>query len=121
MTIQIYQYPGCSTCKAALKWLRAEGLEHSTVHIVEEPPSAEQLRGLWQRSGLPLKKFFNTAGQSYRKGDFKSRLPQMTEQQQLEALAADGKLIKRPLVDTGSYVLVGFKSSDWLASPLKQR
>lgn len=116
MTIQIYQYPGCSTCKAALKWLRNEGLEHSAVHIVEHPPSAAQLRAMWGRSKLPLKKFFNTAGQSYRNGDFKNRLPQMSEQQQLEALAADGKLIKRPLVDAGSHVLVGFKEADWLAS-----
>lgn len=88
-------------------------METESVHIVEAPPSAEALADMWRRSGLPLQKFFNTAGQSYRQGSFKDRLKTMTEAESLAALAADGKLIKRPLVDTGVKVLVGFKEPIW--------
>jgi arsenate reductase len=109
MAITVFHYPACDTCRRALKWLDARGHEVERVHIVDAPPSRAQLEELWRRSELPLKRFFNTAGQSYRKGDFKTRLPGMSESEQLDALAADGKLIKRPLVDAGSVVLVGFK------------
>jgi arsenate reductase len=74
---------------------------------------ADQLRTLWQRSGLPLKKLFNTAGQSYRNGGFKDRLPKLSESEALDALAADGKLIKRPLFDAGKHVFVGFRETEW--------
>jgi len=113
MAITVFHYPACDTCRRALKWLDARGADVVRVHIVDSPPSRSQLEELWRRSELPLKRFFNTAGQSYRNGDFKSRLPEMSESEQLDALAADGKLIKRPLVDAGSVVLVGFKEVDY--------
>ncbi len=116
MSITVFHYPACDTCRRALKWLDAHGVELQRVHIVDSPPSRDMLEDLWRRSGLPLKRFFNTAGQSYRKGDFKTRLPTMSESEQLDALAADGKLIKRPLVDAGPVVLVGFKEADYEAT-----
>jgi arsenate reductase len=116
MAITVFHYPACDTCRRALKWLDARGAQVERVHIVDSPPSRTQLEDLWRRSELPLKRLFNTAGQSYRGGDFKSRLPEMSESEQLDALAADGKLIKRPLIDAGSVVLVGFKESDYEAA-----
>jgi arsenate reductase (glutaredoxin) len=109
----IFHYPNCSTCVKARKWLAAEGIEAEVVDLVKTPPSADALRSLWERSGLPLKKFFNTAGQSYRKGGWKDRLPATSEDDQLAALAADGKLIKRPVLDLGDAVLVGFRPDAW--------
>ena len=111
--MKIYQYPNCSTCRKATKWLEAAGKTFSSVHIVDEAPDVAALRDMWDRSGLELKRFFNTSGQSYRNGGFKELLPKMTEDQALAALAADGKLIKRPLLDTGAQVLVGFKEGQW--------
>lgn len=105
---KVYEYPNCSTCKKALKWLDAHGVEVERVHIVDAPPSAATLKKLWKRSGLELGKFFNRSGQSYRNGNFKDKLPTMSEAEQLAALAADGKLIKRPLLVTDTAVLVGF-------------
>ncbi len=115
MAATIYHYPNCSTCKKALKWLAAEGVEVTPVDIVAHPPTAAELRQMWSRSGKALKKFFNTAGQSYRRGGFKDRLPGMSEDEQLAALAADGKLIKRPLLDTGAVALVGFRDNQYAA------
>lgn len=116
MPITIYHYKGCSTCRNALRWLAAEGLEVEAVDIVGSPPTAAQL-GEWQsRSGLPLKRFFNTSGMSYRNGGFSARLPDMSEREQLEALAADGKLIKRPLLVADDAVLVGFKPAEYAAA-----
>ncbi|MFT7625067.1 MAG: arsenate reductase [Myxococcota bacterium] len=109
----LYQYPGCDTCRKARKWLDARGVAYTAIHIVDAPPTADQLRTLWQRSGLPLKKLFNTAGQSYRNGGFKDRLPKLSESEALDALAADGKLIKRPLFDAGKHVFVGFRETEW--------
>lgn len=104
----VWQYPKCSTCRNALKWLSAHGVAFESIDLVAKPPSAAKLRDLWQRSGLPLAKFFNTSGESYRAGGFKEKLKTMSDAQALAALAADGKLIKRPLLDTGKTVLVGF-------------
>lgn len=111
----IYQYPGCSTCRKALKWLAEAGLEVDRVHIVDAPPDVATLRDLWQRSGEPLRRFFNTAGQSYRAGGFKDRLGSMTEEEKLAALAADGKLIRRPVLDAGAQVLVGYAPAAYAA------
>ncbi len=111
MSVRIYQYPSCSTCKKALKWLGRHDVDYQSIHIVDSPPDVAAIEDMWQRSGLPLKKLFNTAGQSYRRGNFKERLPAMTQAEALAALAADGKLIKRPLIDTGSAVLVGYEES----------
>ena len=104
----VWQYPKCSTCRNALKWLSAHHVTFESIDLVATPPSASKLRELWQRSGLPLAKFFNTSGESYRVGGFKEKLKTMSDAQALSALAADGKLIKRPLCDTGKTVLVGF-------------
>lgn len=114
--MDFFFYPKCSTCKKALKWLGEAGLTVNRVHIVETPPDAARLREMWERSGLELRRFFNTSGQSYRQGDFKTRLPNMSDDEKLAALAADGKLIKRPLLDTGAQVLVGFKEADYAAT-----
>lgn len=112
----LYQYANCSTCRKARGFLEQHQVPHQVQELVGAPPSAQALEDLWRRSGLPLRRFFNTSGQSYRQGGFKERLPQMTQAQQLEALAADGKLIKRPLLDTGDTVLVGFKEAEWRAA-----
>ncbi len=106
--IRIYQYPKCSTCRKALKWLEQERVPFEAVDLVAEPIPATKLRDLHARSGLPLARFFNTSGESYRAGGFKDRLKTMTEAEAIQALAADGKLVKRPILDTGSTVLVGF-------------
>lgn len=108
MTPKVYVYDRCSTCRKALRWLDAHDVAYEKVPIVDRPPSAATLERLWKRSGLPLKRFFNTSGQSYRAGGFRDRLPTMSDAEALAALAADGKLIKRPLVDGGDFVLVGF-------------
>ena len=111
--MKIYQYPNCSTCRKAVKWLSEEGHDFTSVHIVDDAPDAATLKDLWERSGLDLKRFFNTSGQSYRKGGFKERLPAMSQDEKFEALAADGKLIKRPILDSAEAVLVGFKLAQW--------
>ena len=113
MAITIYQYKGCSTCRKAIKWLNEQGLEFTAIPIVESPPSAAELKRLHGLSGLPLKKFFNTSGQSYRNGDWKSKLTTYDEAAQMAGLAQDGKLIKRPLLVSGDTVLVGFREAAW--------
>ncbi|MFO7301762.1 MAG: Spx/MgsR family RNA polymerase-binding regulatory protein [Acidobacteriota bacterium] len=113
MAVTVYQYPKCSTCRKALKWLDSRGIAYRTVDIVADPPLAATLERLLRRSGLPVAKFFNTSGQSYRAGNFRERLASMTEAEACAALAADGKLIKRPLVDAPNAVLVGFDADAW--------
>jgi arsenate reductase len=116
MALTVYQYPACSTCKKALAWLKQHRIEHKTVHIVDAPPSKAQLKKALDSSGLPLKSFFNTSGESYRNGGFKERIATMSEAEALTALAADGKLIKRPLAIADGTVLVGFKEDQWSAA-----
>jgi len=111
----VYQYPKCGTCRKALKWLDARGAAYRAVDLVTTPPDIATLRRLWLSSGLPLARFFNTSGQSYRDGGFKDRLATLSDDDALAALAADGKLIKRPLVDGDGFVLVGFKEEEWAA------
>lgn len=113
--LRIYEYAACGTCKKAFKWLDERELEYTKVPIVDKPPSKTALRKLWKLSGLPLKRFFNTSGKSYREGGFGNRLPDMSDDEALAALAADGKLIKRPLLDGGKFVLVGFKEAEYEA------
>ena len=96
-----------------MKWLAGRDIPVVAVDIVQHPPSAGTLAGLHRRSGLPLARFFNTSGASYRTGHFREKLKTMTEADAFAALAADGKLIKRPLVDAGNVVLVGFEPADW--------
>jgi len=106
--LRIYHYPKCSTCKKALTFLKDQGSALEAIDLVATPPSAAVLKDLHTRSGLPLAKLFNTSGESYRAGNFGDKLPGMTEAQALAALANDGKLIKRPIIDTGQRVIVGF-------------
>lgn len=107
MAVKVYQYSKCSTCRKALKWLDAHRVGYDSVDIVTAPPKkAELLRAI--KSGVPLKKLFNTSGQSYREGGWGEKLTKVTQAQALDALAADGKLIKRPFILDGEKVLVGF-------------
>ena len=107
------EYPPCSTCKKAKHWLEEKGLPYEDRHIKENNPTYEELK-LWRsRSGLPLKKFFNTSGLQYRALELKDRLPTMSEEEQLRLLASDGMLVKRPLVVTESSILVGFRAEQW--------
>ena len=116
--MRVYQYPACSTCRKALKWLDEHGIPYEPAHIVDAPPTFDELTEAIQRSSLPLRRFFNTSGQSYREGGFSERLKTMSDREAIEALANDGKLIKRPLIlNTGSgKVLVGFKEDEWKAA-----
>jgi arsenate reductase len=113
MSIVFYGYPRCGTCRNAQKWLAAHGVPYEARDLVADPIPAETLRNLWQRSGLPLRSFFNTSGESYRDGGFKDRLPSMSDDEALAALAADGKLVKRPILDRGDRVLVGFREETY--------
>jgi arsenate reductase len=108
MTTTVYHYPRCSTCRKALKWLDEHEVRYDKTDLVAKPPALETLRELYRRSGLPIHRMFNTSGESYRTGGWKDRLKGIGEAEALAALARDGKLIKRPIVDTGKTVLVGF-------------
>lgn len=110
------QYPPCSTCQKAKRWLDEHGVAYEARHIKEENPRQEELRA-WQKcSGLPLKKFFNTSGMAYKALALKDKLPSMSEEEQLALLASDGMLVKRPLVIGDDFVLVGFKPAEWEAA-----
>lgn len=106
-------YPSCSTCKKAEEWLKNNGIEYETRNIKTDNPSADELREWHRLSGLPLKKFFNTSGNSYKNLGLKDKLPSMTEDEQIELLATDGMLVKRPLAVAESFVLTGFKEAEW--------
>ena len=108
------QYPPCSTCKKAKAWLDSQGVAYTDRHIKEDNPSYEELKAWYLRSGLPLKKFFNTSGLQYRALELKDKLPHMTEEEQLQLLSSDGMLVKRPIIVTDDgRVLTGFKESEW--------
>ena len=106
-------YRKCSTCIKALKWLDENGVEYVERAIVEENPTYEELKEWYGKSGLPLKKFFNTSGVLYKEMQLKDKLPTMSEEEQLKLLATDGKLVKRPLVVGDDFVLTGFKEAEW--------
>lgn len=106
-------YPPCSTCQKAIKWLEDNGISYEPRHIKEENPSYEELKDWYARSGLPLKRFFNTSGLLYKSLGLKEKLPTMTEEEQLRLLASDGMLVKRPLLITEGKILVGFKETEW--------
>ena len=107
------QYPPCTTCKKAKAWLDARGVSYENRHIKEQNPTCEELKAWYEKSGLPLKKFFNTSGLLYKSMNLKDRLPTMTEEEQLQLLASDGMLVKRPILVSGEKVLVGFKEAQW--------
>lgn len=106
-------YPKCSTCQKAKKWLDEQNINYTERHIVEDNPTYEELKEWYVRSGLPMKKFFNTSGLVYREMQLKDKLPAMSEEEQLQLLATNGMLVKRPLVIDGDTVLVGFKEAEW--------
>ena len=106
-------YPKCSTCKKARTWLDAHQIEYTQRHIVEQNPSYEELKEWHARSGLPLKRFFNTSGMRYKELGLKDKLPEMSEEEQLHLLATDGMLVKRPLVVCDDQVLIGFREAQW--------
>ena len=106
-------YPKCTTCQRAKQFLEGRGIAFEDRHIVEARPTAEELRIWIARSGLPVKKFFNTCGQQYKAMELKNKLPEMTEDEQLALLASNGMLVKRPLVVGDDYVLTGFKEKEW--------
>lgn len=111
--LEVYQYPKCSTCRSAVKWLQAHGHELELHHIFDEPPKPEVLAELIKLSGLPLKKFFNTSGEVYKELGLKDKLAGMDEKEQIELLSSNGKLIKRPIVTDGSKVTVGYKEDQY--------
>ena len=107
------EYPPCSTCQKAKKWLNDHNIPYTARHIKEENPSFEELSKWYISSGLPLKKFFNTSGLLYKELQLKDKLPSMSEEEQFALLATNGMLVKRPIAVTGETVLVGFKEAEW--------
>lgn len=107
------EYPKCSTCQKAKKWLDEHEITYTDRHIVEQNPSYEELKEWHEKSGLPLKKFFNTSGLLYKEMKLKDRIPEMSGDEQLKLLATNGMLVKRPLIVDGSTVIIGFKEKEW--------
>ena len=107
------QYPPCSTCQKAKKWLDEHGLNYTERHIKEDKPGYDELKSWYEMSGLPLKRFFNTSGLLYKSMNLKDRLPAMSEDEQLRLLATDGMLVKRPIIVDGETVLTGFREAEW--------
>ena len=113
MAYLFIQYPKCSTCLKAKRWLDDHGVAYTSRHIVEENPTAQELAGWIARSGLPLKRFFNTSGLKYKALELKDKLPTMSEEEMIALLATDGMLVKRPLLIGEDKILVGFKPQEW--------
>lgn len=107
------EYPRCSTCKKAKKWLDDHNIEYTDRHIVEDNPSYDELKEWYEKSGLALKKFFNTSGTLYREMQLKEKLPAMSDEEKLKLLATDGMLVKRPLIVSDDAALTGFKEAEW--------
>ena len=106
-------YPKCTTCKKAQKWLEDKKISFDIRDIKENNPTAEELKEWFAKSGLPLKRFFNTSGLLYKSMELKDKLPDMTEEEQIKLLASDGMLVKRPILINGDKLLVGFKEKEW--------
>ncbi|MDN4525573.1 arsenate reductase family protein [Fictibacillus fluitans] len=113
MSLTFYQYPKCGTCQKAKKWLENHDVPFDSVHIVENPPSKEEIKELVSKSGLELKKFFNTSGMKYRELGVKDKIKSASEEELLELLASDGMLLKRPIATDGKSVTVGFKEDTY--------
>ncbi|WP_066315358.1 arsenate reductase family protein [Bacillus sp. FJAT-29814] len=113
MSLTFYWYPKCGTCRNAKKWLDEHELSYQAVHIVDNPPSREEIKNFYQKSGLELKKFFNTSGMKYRELGVKDKLKTATEDELLDLLASDGMLLKRPILTDGEHVTVGFKEDEY--------
>lgn len=108
-------YPKCTTCQKAKKWLESQGIAYTERNIAEENPTYAELKKWYKKSGLPLKRFFNTSGLLYKSMQLKDKLPEMSEEEQLKLLATNGMLVKRPLIVDGDRVLTGFKMAEWEA------
>lgn len=115
------QYPKCSTCQRAEKWLQEQGITYKSRHIKEENPNEEELRVWHKKSGLPLKRLFNTSGMLYKEMNLKEKLPTMDEEEQFQLLATDGMLVKRPLIVEEDFVLIGFRPKEWEEKLLKNK
>ena len=113
MALTFYWYPKCGTCRKAKKWLDDHGVNYEAVHIVENPPSRAELEDLYNKSGLEIKKFFNTSGMKYRELGLKDKVKTASDEELLDLLSTDGMLIKRPLLTDGEKVTVGFKEEDY--------
>ena len=114
MAVVFYEYPKCSTCRKAKKWLDEHGVEYIDRDIVTERPAAEELARAHAKSGLPIRRFFNTSGQKYHELGIKAQLDAgMTDEECYELLASDGMLVKRPLLVGGDWAIAGFKEGDW--------
>lgn len=109
MALTFYWYPKCGTCRKAKKWFEDHNIDVTPIHIVEETPSRDTIQSLYKKSGLELKKFFNTSGQKYRELGLKDKVKTASEAELLDILASDGMLLKRPIVTDGEKVTVGFK------------
>ena len=108
------EYPKCTTCQKAKKFLVDNNVSYTDRHIKEDNPTYDELKLWYEKSGLPLKKFFNTSGLLYKSMDLKNKLPLMSEEEQLKLLSTDGMLVKRPILITNDRILVGFRENDWL-------
>lgn len=109
------EYPKCTTCQRAKKWLDDNKIEYEDRHIKENNPTYDELKKWYEQSGLPLKKFFNTSGLLYKSLGLKDKLPSMSEEEQLRLLASDGMLVKRPIIIGENVILTGFREKDWEA------
>lgn len=107
------EYPKCTTCQKAKKWLTEKGVAFEERHIVEQNPTVEELKEWHQKSGLPLKRFFNTSGMKYKELGLKDKLPLMSEEEQYELLATDGMLVKRPVLVGDDFAFPGFREKEW--------
>ncbi len=107
------EYPKCSTCQKAKKWLDDNGFQYQDRHIKEQNPTLEELKEWYEKSGLPLKRFFNTSGLLYKSMNLKDKLPSMSEEEQLALLASDGMLVKRPIIVCDNLILTGFREKEW--------
>ena len=113
MAVLFVEYPKCSTCRKAKKWLDEQGVEYIDRHIVEDNPSAEELAAWHAQSGLAARRFFNTSGKLYREMGLSRKLKSMSDPEMFDLLAGDGMLVKRPILVDGDTVLVGFKEQEW--------
>lgn len=107
------EYPKCSTCQKAKKWLDENSVEYIDRHIIENNPTYEELKQWYEKSGLPLKRFFNTSGMLYKSMNLKEKLQNMSEEEQLKLLSTDGMLVKRPLIISDDVILTGFREKEW--------
>lgn len=119
MNLLFLEYPACSTCRKAKAWLDNNKIQYTDRHIKEQNPTASELKTWHKKSGLPLKKFFNTSGMVYKEMKLKDKLPAMSEEEQLKLLATNGMLVKRPLIVNDNEVLTGFKEAEWTEKLLR--